>query len=185
MTEISYTNKDGLTPSTGTTNLDWTNRNGVSANAFNYHKDAASGAHGYAHGGYPEITGGTSPYTDTSYKTGDAVDHFGNGNTFDLTSPLVAESIAITKAPTKTTYVEGEALDLTGLEVTATMSGDGEKEVLAASQYTAEPASGAALATTDTAVVITYKENASLAASQAITVTASSASNASSAEGQG
>ena len=173
MTDLSYTNKDGLNPAEGFENL------------FNYHKDAASGAHGYAHGGYPEITGGSSAYTALNYKTGDADDYFGNGNTFDLVSPLVAESIAITKAPTKTTYIEGEALDLAGLEVTATMSGDGEKEVLSASQYTAEPASGAALALTDTAVVITYKENASLAASQAITVTASSASEASSANGQG
>ena len=72
MSDLSYTNKDGLNPAAGFTNV------------YNYHRDAASGAAGYAHGGYPEITGETSPYKDTSYKTGDKTDFFDNGNTFDI-----------------------------------------------------------------------------------------------------
>ena len=72
MVDLSYTNKDGLNPADGFTNI------------FDYHKDAASGAQGYAHGGYPEITGETSPYVDKSYKTGDDTDFFHNGNTFDI-----------------------------------------------------------------------------------------------------
>ena len=159
MSDLSYTDKDGLNPATGFTNV------------FNYHKDAASGAQGYAHGGYPEVTGGTSPYTDTSFKTGDNPDFFGNGNVYQESSPLVVESIAVTKNPTKIEYLEGETLDLAGLEVTATMSGDGEKKVVTG--YTTTPASGAALATTDTSVAVTY---ASKAASFAISVAASNAS---------
>ena len=72
MTDLSYTNKDGLNPAAGFTNV------------YNYHRDAASGSAGYAHGGYPEVTGETSPYKDTSYKTGDKTDFFDNGNTFDI-----------------------------------------------------------------------------------------------------
>lgn len=166
MSDLSYTNKDGLNPAAGFTNV------------FNYHKDAASGAQGYAHGGYPEVTGETSPYTDTSYKTGDNPDFFGNGNVWEEASPLVVESIAITKEPTKTSYTEGEALDLAGLEVTATYSGDGEKKTV--TDYTATPAAGTQLATTDTSVAITY---ASQAASFAITVASSAASSAQQPEG--
>lgn len=72
MSDLSYTNKDGLNPAAGFENI------------FNYHKDAASSGQGYAHGGYPEITGETSTYTDTSYKTGDNSDFFNNGNTFNI-----------------------------------------------------------------------------------------------------
>lgn len=161
MTDLSYTNKDGLNLYEGF------------ENGFDYHRDAASGAQGYANGGYPEITGQTSPYTDTSFKTGDNPDFFGNGNVYQETSPLVVESIAVTKNPTKTEYLEGDTLDLTGLEVTATMSGDGEKEVVTG--YTTEPASGASLAASDASVLVTY---ASQAASFAISVTASNASSA-------
>ena len=67
MTEITYTNKDGFTPADGTTSLDWTDRNGITDDPFNYHKDGKEDGDGYEHGGYPEITGETSEYTDTSY----------------------------------------------------------------------------------------------------------------------
>ena len=87
MTEITYTNKDGLTPAEGTKSLDWTNRNGVSDSPFNYHQDGAAEGDGYAHGGYPEITGESSPYTDTSYKTGDNPDFFDNGNVWEQEQP--------------------------------------------------------------------------------------------------
>lgn len=72
MSDLSYTNKDGLNPAAGFTNV------------FNYHKDAASSGQGYEHGGYPEVTGETSPYSSLNYKTGDVLDHWGNGNTFDI-----------------------------------------------------------------------------------------------------
>ena len=72
MSDLSYTNKDGLNPAAGFINV------------FNYHKDGASSAHGYEHGGYPEITGETSDLPGMNYKTGDATDHWGNGNTFDI-----------------------------------------------------------------------------------------------------
>ena len=153
MIDLSYTNKDGVNLYEGFDN------------GFDYHRDGAAEGDGYAHGGYPEITGETSDYTDTSYRTGDKVDFFDNGNVWEEVSPLEVESIAITKEPTKTEYTEGESLDLTGLEVTATYSGDGKKEVVTG--YTATPAAGTALATTDTSVAITY---ASKAASFAITV---------------
>ena len=166
MTDLSYTNKDGLNPATGFTNV------------FNYHKDGKESGDGYATGGYPEITGETSTYTDTSYKAGDNPDFFDNGNVYQETSPLVVESIAVTKNPTKVEYFEGETLDLTGLEVTATMSGDGEKKVVTG--YTTTPASGATLATTDTSVAVTY---ASKAASFAISVAASNASTNTEVEG--
>ena len=68
MTDLSYTNKDGLNLYEGFDN------------GFNYHRDGAAEGDGYAHGGYPEVTGETSDYTDTSYKTGDDPDFFDNGN---------------------------------------------------------------------------------------------------------
>lgn len=72
MIDLSYTNKDGLNPAEGFENI------------FNYHKDAASSGQGYANGGYPEITGETSDLYGLNYKTGDILDHWGNGNTFDI-----------------------------------------------------------------------------------------------------
>lgn len=72
MTDLSYTNKDGLNLYEGFNN------------GFDYHRDGADDTDGYAHGGYPHIDGETSEYTDTSYKTGDPDDFFGNGNTFNI-----------------------------------------------------------------------------------------------------
>jgi len=165
MTDLSYTNKDGLNPATGFTNV------------FNYHKDAASSAQGYAHGGYPEITGESSELPSLNYETGEPSDFFKNGNTFNLVSPLVVEAIAITHAPTKVEYTAGETLSLAGLEVTATLSGDaGETKVLASSEYTATPADGTVLTVDNDEVVIVYN-GSSLAASQAITVASSAASS--------
>ena len=74
MTDLSYTNKDGLNLYEGFDN------------GFDYHRDGAAEGDGYAHGGYPEITGETSDYTDTSYKTGDYVDFFHNGNVWQQSS---------------------------------------------------------------------------------------------------
>ncbi|WP_062529731.1 Ig-like domain-containing protein [Demequina rhizosphaerae] len=49
-------------------------------------------------------------------------------------APVVAESIEVTAPPAAAEVVAGEALDLTGLEVTATMT-DGSTQVLEASAY--------------------------------------------------
>ena len=68
MTDLSYTNKDGVNLYEGF------------ENGFNYHRDGASEGDGYAHGGYPHITDETSDLPDTSYKTGDDPDFFDNGN---------------------------------------------------------------------------------------------------------
>ena len=73
-------------------------------------------------------------------------------------------SIAITSAPTKTTYTEGESFDATGMVVTATYA-DATSE--AVTGYTVTP--NGALATTDTSVTITYKGKT---ATQVITVEA-------------
>lgn len=74
MIDLSYTNKDGLNLYEGFDN------------GFDYHRDGKQDGDGYAHGGYPEITGETSNYTDTSYKTGDNVDFFDNGNVWEQPS---------------------------------------------------------------------------------------------------
>ena len=68
MTDLSYTNKDGLNLYDGFDN------------GFDYHRDAASSGQGYANGGYPEITDETSDLPNTNYKTGDDPDFFHNGN---------------------------------------------------------------------------------------------------------
>ncbi len=77
-------------------------------------------------------------------------------------------SIAITTAPTKTTYTAGETFDTTGMVVTATYKDATTKAVTG---YTFTPSG--ALATTDTEVTISYTEGgATKTATQAITVEA-------------
>lgn len=73
-------------------------------------------------------------------------------------------SIAITTAPTKTTYVEGETFDSTGMVVTGTYSNTTTKVI---TDYTISPSGE--LATTDTSVTISYEGKT---ASQSITVSA-------------
>lgn len=73
MIDLSYTDKDGLNPADGFTEV------------FDYNKDGNPNGDGFEHGGYPEITGETSPYPNTSYKTGDKVDFFDNGNVIEQT----------------------------------------------------------------------------------------------------
>lgn len=80
------------------------------------------------------------------------------------------ESIEITKAPTKTEYVEGQKFDPAGMEVTLVYSNE-EKEVVTG--YTYEPAGE--LKTTDTQITIKYKAEGSdeeITATQPITVAA-------------
>lgn len=70
--------------------------------------------------------------------------------------PVTLESIAVTTPPAKTTYTVGEALDLTGLVITATYSDGSTTEVTG---YTALPAEGSTLDTEGTVTVeISYTE---------------------------
>ncbi len=76
-------------------------------------------------------------------------------------------SIAITSAPTRTSYTAGEAFNVTGMVVTASYEDGTSKAVTG---YTFSPTT--ALATTDSAVTITYTEDGvTKTATQAITVT--------------
>jgi len=73
--------------------------------------------------------------------------------------------LTVKTAPTKTSYIEGEALDLAGLVLEAEMLDGDKKEIT--SGFTSQPEDGATLATTDTKVTITYGGKT---AEQAITV---------------
>ena len=79
--------------------------------------------------------------------------------------------IEITTPPTKTSYVEGQALDLTGMVVKATYNDGDVKEI---TNYTTNPANGATLALTDTEITVTYDGTDAVAdiatVSQTITV---------------
>jgi hypothetical protein len=80
-------------------------------------------------------------------------------------------SIAITTAPSDTSYTAGESFDPTGMVVKATYDDGEAATTLNPGAYTYAP--NGALATTDTAVVISYTEGGiTKTASQAITVTA-------------
>ena len=84
---------------------------------------------------------------------------------------ITLTGIAVTTAPAKTAYTEGETFDKTGMVVTATYSDGSTKAVIG---YTVSPSG--ALATTDTSVTITYIEGSETkTATQAITVQASPA----------
>lgn len=79
--------------------------------------------------------------------------------------------ILITAAPTKTAYTAGQALDLTGLKVTATYSDDTTEDIT--SQCTFTPASGAILyeQTAKIDIAWTWEDVVHYQASQQITVT--------------
>ena len=63
-------------------------------------------------------------------------------------------SIAVTTQPTKTTYEEGETLDLSGVVITATWSDATTSNCTASALFS--PANGAALASSDTTVTVTF-----------------------------
>ena len=155
MTEITYTNIDGDTPINGTKNLDWTKRDGVPEDDFIYNKGVG--------GGYPYDDSDTS----TEYPHGDGEASLPNN--FDLVSPLALDSISIKTAPTKVSYSDGEALDLTGMVVEATYKGNhsGVSETRVITGYTTVPANGATLSTSDTEVTVSFGGKT---ATQAITV---------------
>lgn len=112
MREITYTDIDGLTPANGTKSLDWTDRNGISDDPYNYHKDAAEYGDGYASAGYPMVDGETSNLPSMNYKTGDKLDFFDNGNVIEQPKT----------EPTHGVKVNGLAFDTIG-EALSAMSG--------------------------------------------------------------
>ena len=73
---------------------------------------------------------------------------------FDESVVKTLAKIEVTTAPTTDNYIEGDALDLTGLIVTATFD-DGSTEDVT-SQCTFSPSAGTVLATTDTSISISY-----------------------------
>lgn len=78
-------------------------------------------------------------------------------------------SIAVTHLPTKTSYMDGETLDLTGLVVTATYDDTTTLDVTAHCAFS--PADGDTLTTSDTTILISYTEGTvTKTTSQAITV---------------
>lgn len=86
-------------------------------------------------------------------------------NAVAFTYPVLS-SIAVTTAPTKTTYSVGDTFDTTGMVVTATYSDSTTKAV---TDYTYSPTG--ALAASDTAITISYTEDGvTKTTSQAITV---------------
>ncbi|WKY44365.1 InlB B-repeat-containing protein [Eubacteriaceae bacterium ES2] len=99
-----------------------------------------------------------------------------NGTVASAATGLVLPSVTgvtVKTVPTKTTYSEGQTLDLSGLVVTLTKSDTSTEDVeyadFASKGLTTSPANGATLATTDTSVTITHTAS-SQNANQAITV---------------
>ncbi len=64
------------------------------------------------------------------------------------------ESLEVTTQPTKTTYTEGEALDLTGVAITANWSDSTTSDATSSAVFS--PADGYILATSDTKVTVSY-----------------------------
>ena len=87
--------------------------------------------------------------------------------TITVAAALTLSSIAITTAPSKTTYTEGETFDATDMVVTATYSDATTDDVTALCTFTPS----GALTTSDTEITVSYTENAvEKTATQAITV---------------
>ena len=107
----------------------------------------------------------------TAYANGSVSNQAGNNN--QKPSTVTLSSIAITKTPTRNTYLEGEKFDKAGMVITATYSDGSKKEI---TNYTVSPS--AALKTTDTKIVISYTENGvTKTVEQKVTVTAKGVSN--------
>lgn len=87
--------------------------------------------------------------------------------TITVQEALTLSSIAITTAPTKTTYTEGETFDATGMVVTATYSDSSTDNVTALCSWTPS----GALTTSDSEITVSYTENGTTkTATQSITV---------------
>ena len=72
-------------------------------------------------------------------------------------SAKTLEGIAVTKAPTKSSYYAGGKFDPAGMEVTASYS-DKSTKILAATAYTLTPSAETALKISDKAVTVSYTE---------------------------
>jgi len=130
---------------------------------------------------YSITTGDSYASLDESTLTGDAEGSVtvkaeqaaaGNYNAGEATATitvnpaLALSGIAVTTAPTKTTYNEGETFDPTGMVITATYS-DNSTEAVTGYSYSPN----GALTTSDTEITISYTENAvEKTTTQAITV---------------
>ncbi len=87
--------------------------------------------------------------------------------TITVNAALTLSSIAITTAPTKTTYNEGETFDATGMVVTATYSDNSTDDVTTSCTFSPD----GALTTSDTEITVSYTENnVTKTTTQAITV---------------
>lgn len=87
--------------------------------------------------------------------------------TITVNPALVLSSIAVTTPPTKTTYIEGESFDPTGMVVTATYADESTDDVTDVCTFTPS----GALTTSDTEITVRYTENATTkTTTQAITV---------------
>ena len=96
----------------------------------------------------------TCPWKDY-YGTWELCPNTWEGLTY--TAPATVKSIAVSGTPTKTTYIDGEAFDPTGLVVTATLTDDStEPIVFALVDWTFDPAT---LSTGQTSVNVTAKYN--------------------------
>ena len=73
----------------------------------------------------------------------------------EITPTPQATSIKVDTEPTKTSYSDGDKLDLTGLVVKVVFDDESEEAI---TDYTTTPADGATLATTDTKVNIAWYE---------------------------
>lgn len=73
----------------------------------------------------------------------------------EITPAPQATSIKVDTEPTKTSYSDGDKLDLTGLVVKVVLDDESEEVI---TDYTTTPADGAALTTTDTKVNIAWYE---------------------------
>lgn len=103
---------------------------------------------------------GTVLYEDTSEVV--VSWNYGGAATYttkqSITVKRVLTGISITTAPTKTDYVKGESLDLSGMVVTATFNSGATEEVT--SLCTSNPANGSSLSSLGTVTVtVTYNEN--------------------------
>ena len=89
--------------------------------------------------------------------------------TITVNAAKTLSSIAITTAPTKIVYIEGDCFDPTGMVVTATYDDASTANVTASCTFT--PTTTTALTTSDVTVLVSYTENAvNKTANQAITV---------------
>ena len=100
-------------------------------------------------------------------------EHEGVTYTCDVTITVVEDelrSIAVSTQPTKLAYASGEALDLSGMVVTATYASTRTKE-LTKTEYTTSPEEGTVLKMADSGSTVTVTADGQTAETNALTVT--------------